>query len=370
MVDLRLLYISSYGSVKLEIQKMLTDNYGISVDAILNNERYIERISCPLIENWFDIHTKFVNLCHGRLHEKQVAQVPMVKHQATFSQTLDLFLQERELLIEGLQSGQGKYCSSCPLVKKIPCSEKHLITWIGIGSDAHTSCNFKCTYCFVAKSKSNPLEFNEDFFSEVIGELESRSLISPEITQITFAHGEFGISPLKKTFFESTKDYYIQIISNASIFEPLLAEKFLAHKAKLITSIDCGTRETFKLIKSVDCYDKVCDNLIQYAKCGANIVMKYIILPTPGLNDNSENLLGFIGLCNKLRELGASILVRLATDMTYKGDYAIYLKPLYTFIDLLKQENFAIDLHSLSVFSDSEKENLYSVINNEERETQ
>jgi molybdenum cofactor biosynthesis enzyme MoaA len=79
----------------------------------------------------------------------------------------------------------------------------------------------------------------------------------------------------------------------------------------IMTSIDCGTAETFRRIKSVNCFDKVCYNLARYAATGGCVVLKYIMLPS--INDIEAEADGFVGLAAKL---GA--VVQLSNDTRTK----------------------------------------------------
>ena len=65
-----------------------------------------------------------------------------------------------------------------------------------------------------------------------------------------------------------------------------------------MTSLDSGTRETYKKIKQVDCLDKVVENLKKYPLEKANLRLKYIFLE--GVNDNEEDVNGFYNIVKEV----------------------------------------------------------------------
>ena len=69
------------------------------------------------------------------------------------------------------------------------------------------------------------------------------------------------------------------------------------HKV-LITSIDCGTAQTYKEIRQKDYYYNVIHNLYNYARNGIfdEIILKYIFLDN-GSNLDDDNIYGFLRLC-------------------------------------------------------------------------
>ena len=73
---------------------------------------------------------------------------------------------------------------------------------------------------------------------------------------------------------------------------------------KIITSIDAGTRETFKKIKRNDMFDKVMENLRKYPVNKTKLILKYLILE--GVNDNETDIDRFYEIA---KEAGAVIML-------------------------------------------------------------
>lgn len=76
----------------------------------------------------------------------------------------------------------------------------------------------------------------------------------------------------------------------------------------ILTSLDAGTRETYKAIKRVDCFDKVIENLKRYPVKDVDFKLKYIFLD--GVNDNETDVDGFYDI---VKDVGCRTIV-LSSD--------------------------------------------------------
>ena len=113
---------------------------------------------------------------------------------------------------------------------------------------------------------------------------------------ICVAPTEITIHPYRDKIVKATKDYVCQFTTNASRYVDTIADS-LARGGKIFSSLDAGTAKTFQKIKGVDMFNKVCNNLKCYAEAG-EVEVKYIFLP--GVNDNEEDVTGFIQACKNI----------------------------------------------------------------------
>ena len=100
----------------------------------------------------------------------------------------------------------------------------------------------------------------------------------------------------------------VQFVSNYTLENKVnkLMPHLINRKIKTIlkTSIDCGTRETYKKIRGRDLYDTLVNNIIKSAKNNAfdEIILKYIFLED-GSNSASKDINGFIKLAKQVKQL-------------------------------------------------------------------
>ena len=101
-------------------------------------------------------------------------------------------------------------------------------------------------------------------------------------------------------------------MTNASKFDDYLADCISGGRCIICVSVDAGTHETYAKVKGIDCFEKVRDNLKKYSNIDRGVVaLKYIFLPN--VNDNEDDIMGFIELCCKLNPG----FVYLSFDLNY-----------------------------------------------------
>lgn len=154
-------------------------------------------------------------------------------------------------------------------------------------------CNLSCRYCFVYLN-----EFTE--LSNVVGYpllpvfqrlIEGGHLA--EGAKVEWGGGEPTIVP---GFAEIMRllmrmNLYQQIHSSSVKFSPELAEALRLGKAQAVTSVDAGTRATYKEVKGRDRFDIVWENVGKYAASGGKMALKYIVRHN---NCDEANIQGFI----------------------------------------------------------------------------
>jgi len=124
---------------------------------------------------------------------------------------------------------------------------------------------------------------------------------------VTFANGELLVNKYFDGIMEVLADtkWKIEIISNLSIYREKLASLMETGRiVSVLTSIDAGTRETFKRIKKNDRFDVVIENLRKYPVHKTKLYLKYLFVE--GLNDNETDVDGYYEI---VKEVGAIIML-------------------------------------------------------------
>jgi MoaA/NifB/PqqE/SkfB family radical SAM enzyme len=148
--------------------------------------------------------------------------------------------------------------------------------------------------------------------------IKQKGLGDSDVT-IDFGSGERTVNPHRNKMLSELEDLKCCIFTNAALYNDRIGELLSNGRNSLSVSIDAGTRLTFAKIKGVDIFETVCKNLLQYATKG-NVIPKYIFLP--GVNDNEEDVYGFVALVEKLK--AKSVFVsRNFHDMTPFSDHSI-----------------------------------------------
>ena len=164
----------------------------------------------------------------------------------------------------------------------------------------HTFCQFSCIYCNLNSKYANDKNTGDPYdFLTIAKTFVQKGLCDRDIS-IACAPGEIALHPNREEIldFAGKTSNNIMFHSNAGIYVEKIGS--LLGKSKnnnLLTSLDCGTKETFHLVHGVNMFDQVIENIKKYRCYGENITLKYIILPG---NNNDRDLIGFMDICERL----------------------------------------------------------------------
>ncbi len=162
-------------------------------------------------------------------------------------------------------------------------------------------CDCSCIYCS-QKYLQDP-HYKKYEILPLIKALYSEKLIDEENLTVEFQGG--NITMLKEfdavidEFTQHNCNKFIININGINYLEKL--EKIKYHPSSVIdVSLDAGTRETYKKIKNVDAFEQTISN-IRRLKNATNVhfCLKYIIIH--GINDNIEELTGFLNIAKDLK---------------------------------------------------------------------
>ena len=206
------------------------------------------------------------------------------------------------------------------------------------------SCNAKCIYCTFGDVERG-LRYR---VLPHIKTLIEKNLLDDKAA-VYMSGGEITISPEFEELLSTLSNYLnnkVEIFTSGIKYCKSIEEAFVNDKLTMLLSVDCSSPEAYKQIKRVDGYNQVVDNLKKYVNASDNaknsITLKYILCD--GINDNEQELIGFINLAS---ELGIK-RVRLDVDFEkYKISNNLSVpEHYYKLYDLFKEQ---AKLHGLIV---------------------
>lgn len=234
---------------------------------------------------------------------------------------IDNFIEFKNKCVENFKNGiVSDNCRNCyeirPYDESAVFDKLHKIIF-----NHFTHCNCACIYC------ARKASYNTDFTDVVskskyydvlpiIEKLYQKDLISETDLTLDFQGGDIGV--LKEfrgllNLFSKHNVARYQFTTNNIVYFDEIEELMKRGLAKIITSVDAGTKETYKKIKRVDKFDTCIANMKKYIENtgSKNIVTsKFILLE--GINDNADEISKFISI---MSDIGVDTLV---LDMDYR----------------------------------------------------
>lgn len=264
---------------------------GLSPIRILNYQPLEQKKTCPFfVHNWIVSNGKFHCCCMEGKPEIEVQQLaPQI--------ALDRFLYHRKKLLDG-ETVFPDFCQKCYHYKLNYVFASQKLNSFNFSFRGW--CNYKCSYC--SASQPSLAEYNDKFFlEEYLIELEKRNMIN-DIFSVLFAVGEPTLNEKRFSLYDycGEKQYFMDIFSNASVFDESLFK--LANHSPVIMrkSVDAGTAETYAKIKGVNRFEKMTENLHRYIQAPFFALnLKYLF--EPGINDNETDVMRFVRLCDELK---------------------------------------------------------------------
>ena len=222
------------------------------------------------------------------------------------------FIETKQKYIKMFKEGNvPENCKNCISLEKYEItgkSKREDFRIKKITLNHYIACDCACIYCTQGNTTLESIKQNQNTkiydVKNFIKELYKHNLIDTFSLYVEVQGGNISClkdaNELLDIFLENGVNK-IMVYTNNIAHLPII-EKILSNKqGGIITSLDCGTAETFYKIKQVDKFDKYIDNLKRYIAAAGNddIHIKYIIVENT--NDNITEVTHFI---NKMTEIG------------------------------------------------------------------
>ena len=296
------IYISTALSTRGGIQKELLESGFIEKDRIINYSNVSKYLSCSQLEEQMVIYdTGLLFCCNVPSSQNEPVLIPW---QSTIEETLVAFYQIRDGIIEDLQNSQKlTQCTGCPALCEGYWDQDRKIRAINIS--LNYPCQLSCIYCDALGNARNRGQHQKNVNDalavnviELIQKLAERGEYDQN-TPIALSSGEITIVPGHEKLLDFLEQYSLEIFTNGIVYDAKVSQLVARDDgSSLNVSIDAGTKETYQLVKGLDAFYKVEDNVRRYAKEGAHLLLKYILLPE---NCSQTDMNGFLALVTELR---------------------------------------------------------------------
>lgn len=237
--------------------------------------------------------------------------------------SFDYFYKIKEHALNVLASGyiDNLPCKNCFHLREKKAYDEISKTYKWINVSHWTSCNCGCTYCArmvdskgIITTKPTRSEYYD--FLPVLKQLYKEELLDRSNLKACIQGGDISVlkefKPIVQEFVKNGIDEF-HILTNNIIYQPIIKDLLDMNKASIVTSLDCGTRETYYKLKRVDKFNDFVNNLKKYteSKNPTRIDVKYILVEN--VNDNIEEITKFIEL---MSSIGISV-VEFSIDYKY-----------------------------------------------------
>jgi len=232
-------------------------------------------------------------------------------------------------------------CENCIELKKIDISlkdylkgkffNKYPIRHIII--KPFRQCEMACIYCLerrITHGKTTLEVSKSDYyeFLPIFKKMIENKIIATEDVEICFQGGSISVWDEFEEVLDLAYKYGVknfEYLTNAYSFLPKIAEAAKDTNSRIVVSLDCGCRETYKKIKLTDKFDDVVNNIVEYANSNIEVLLKYIVVKD--VNDNVEELQKFCDTVSEIRKRHTKGKRDIA--MMIDIDYRDILKPDY-----------------------------------------
>ena len=267
------------------------------------------KYTCPYIHKGLSFEPEGVKCCQSNC-------IGPLLQELKRNTKLDIVAQnkKRKEVIELFNKGEiPDCCKNCYQIREIPDdsgeNEKKLdsIDTLFISNWRHCNCGcIYCVYSWITKGKHSIFSKRSPYYNVLphLKELLKNGLIT-EYTTTFITGGECTVLNEFKDVVKLLKNVLknkITILSSCINYSKEFEELIEKDLCEITTSIDSGTRETYKKLKRVDKFNQVVKNLKKYREksplAEKNIILKYIIIK--GINDNEDELLKFLNLTNEI----------------------------------------------------------------------
>jgi pyruvate-formate lyase-activating enzyme len=270
------------------------------------------RWSCRYLESGLSFTPESVNACSITHHGRGEARLGAVLPAALPWEALEA--RRREIIRENQQGGHAA-CVDCPLLVLQHWPQRtYRYDWIGITH--YAGCNLGCSYCWLQWADYSPRRTRQPVqtyrVAPFIERLIDERLLDPSAEIDWGGGGEPTLMPEFDACFARLHDYGTTqwLHTNAvSVPAALATIGEIGRRVRVVCSVDAGTAGTYRALKVSDRFERVWRNLARYQDLGAEVTVKYIMLPE---NCGDADISGFVARVCGLRRC------TVVTDVDYR----------------------------------------------------
>lgn len=225
-------------------------------------------------------------------------------------------------------------CQKCPNLREGSTPENEDFRYKKIILNHYTHCNCKCIYC--TRMKYYPRDYTEtprkpDYYHilPIIKQIYALgdSEVNKKRMKVDFQGGDLCVldefeNVLQFLLDNECKD--LEFTTNNLIYQPLIEKCLAEGRGFMISSLDCGSKETYLKLKKIDKFEIFIENIKRYLNAihdKYRILLCYIVVKN--INDNLEEAQKFLTL---VKELGIE-RIRFEIDyndlLGYKGRFEV-----------------------------------------------
>lgn len=274
--------------------------------ALLNDAfspEFLSKIEKILKSSWscYDLHnslflaSKEIRACCKRFFVNGVKKgdVVLCKIDSNEEEIVEKILESKKSLFKRINSSLAHECYGCPHLEFKNWEPIEKLKIEKISFEYHSVCNLRCIYCSPKYyGGMKPIYNVEKVVKKLINTKALQSCKS-----IVWGGGEPSLDHNFDASIETIGEALNikqMIITNAIKYSPSLQKLLDSNKARITTSIDAGTKNSFKKIRGADKLNTTLENLVLYSKNRPrNVTIKYIFLEE---NSKEEELLSFVKL--------------------------------------------------------------------------
>lgn len=287
--------------------------------------------------------------------------------------SVNKILKEKRKLYDSINRGEDNACSGCPFLTLDHWPELKKLEIKHVSIETHSVCNMKCTYCSDVYYGGLRPKYN---FEKVLDNFKKANVFSKKL-DVAWGGGEptlmENFDNIFKKFINSFKPKSNKIYSNAIKYSKTIERYLKNSKVSLTTSIDAGTKKTFKKIRGVKAFEKVLSNLKRYSKVSKKgVVIKYILTEE---NYQLDEINSFINQIKKYKLQNCDFQISSNfKDEELKNDQVASAIKLYTTLIEIGANTCYFDDHLIprlknkikKIFNSniSDKDPIFSVVNN------
>jgi len=303
-----------------------------------------ENYSCASLHHSIYFSPNELRHCCKRFYVKGKIKgdVKIIPVNKTSDISVESIRKAKQKLHNQINNGIENECSGCPYLVKDNWPSLDNLSVKHISFESHSVCNMKCSYC--SETYYGGLKPNYDL-EKILKIFKKSNVINKEIS-IVWGGGEptllNNFEKILTQYTNSLKPRTNHIFTNAVKYSNTIADFLKNNMAKITTSIDAGSIETFKKVRGVKTLNKVLYNLKKYYKhAGRGIIVKYI------LTDENYSMKELNLFLNKIKEYNL-----ISCDFQISSDFKNEKLTKLQAINALKLHSGLIDLGVKHCFFD------------------